>query len=123
MFGNKGSAKISSYVFAVSSGILKLQRCWPSGSQTILGLSNRGSIIGEETVYNKINKVHPNALITNPLSACKEALKSLGVKRIGFITPYEPYVTNEMRKNLLDSGLEISVTGSFFESFKFKIIK
>ena len=40
----------ASYVFAVSSGILKLQRCWPSGSQTILGLSNRGSIIREETV-------------------------------------------------------------------------
>ena len=42
----------ASYVFAVSSGILKLQRCWPSGSQTILGLSNRGSIIGEETVIS-----------------------------------------------------------------------
>ena len=40
----------ASYVFVVSSGILKLQRCWPSGSQTILHLFNRGSIIGEETV-------------------------------------------------------------------------
>lgn len=79
------------------------------------------TIIGEETVYKKINKVHPNALITNPLSACKEALKSLGVKRVGFITPYEPYVTNEMRKNLLDSGLEIPVTGSFFESDDFVV--
>ena len=79
------------------------------------------TIIGEETVYKKINKVHPNALITNPLSACKEALKSLGVKRVGFITPYEHYVTNEMRKNLLDSGLEIPVTGSFFESDDFVV--
>lgn len=83
--------------------------------------SSGSTIIGEETVSKKINKIHPHALVTNPLSASKEALKSLGVKRVGFITPYDPYVTNEMRKNLLFSGLEIPVTGSFYESDDFVV--
>lgn len=38
------------FVLVVSSGILKFQRQWPGGSQTILGLANRDSIIGEETL-------------------------------------------------------------------------
>jgi CRP-like cAMP-binding protein len=40
------------FVFVVSTGILKLQRKWPSGGHTILGLLNRGSIIGEEAVHS-----------------------------------------------------------------------
>ena len=79
------------------------------------------TIIGEENVSKKINKVHPNAQITNPLTASKAALKSLGVKRVGFITPYDPQITNEMRKNMLENGLEIPVTGSFFESDDFVV--
>lgn len=39
-------------IFVVSTGILKLQRKWPGGSTTILGLFNRGSIIGEESVMD-----------------------------------------------------------------------
>jgi len=38
------------FIFVVSTGVLKLQRQWPGGGQTILGLINRGAIIGEEAI-------------------------------------------------------------------------
>jgi CRP-like cAMP-binding protein len=37
-------------LLVVSTGVLKLQRRWPSGGQTILSLLSRGSIAGEEAV-------------------------------------------------------------------------
>ena len=77
------------------------------------------TIIGEEKVSKVIKSVHSKALVTNPLSAGKAALSSLGIKNIGFITPYEPRITIEMRKNFLENGFEIPVTGSFFESDDF----
>ena len=43
----------ANFVFVVSTGILKLKRQWPGGGQTILGLQNRGSIIGEEAIQSK----------------------------------------------------------------------
>ena len=38
------------FIFVVSTGVLKLQRQWPGGGQTILGLLNRGAVIGEEAI-------------------------------------------------------------------------
>jgi len=79
------------------------------------------TIIGEEKVSKVIKSVHSEALVTNPLSAGKAALNSLGIKNIGFITPYEPRITLEMRNNFLENGFEIPVTGSFFESDDFVV--
>ena len=41
------------WTMVVSLGVLKLQRKWPSGTQTILGLCNRGTILGEEAVFSE----------------------------------------------------------------------
>jgi len=46
-------------------------------------------------------------------------LRALGLKRIALLTPYDPAITAEMRDNLLKSGFEIPVTGSFFETDDF----
>ena len=40
----------ANFVVVVATGVLKLQRQWPGGGQTILGLLNRGTIIGEEAI-------------------------------------------------------------------------
>jgi CRP-like cAMP-binding protein len=39
------------WTMVVSHGVLKLQRKWPSGTQTILNLCSRGSILGEESIF------------------------------------------------------------------------
>ena len=43
---------LADWTMVVSLGVLKLQRKWPSGTQTILGLCNRGMILGEEAVFS-----------------------------------------------------------------------
>ena len=83
------------------------------------GCTSGSTIIGEARVEEAIQSVHPETLTTNPLTACKAALRSLGLKRVALLTPYHPAITKEMQDNLLESGFEIPVTGSFFETDDF----
>ena len=85
------------------------------------GCTSGTTIIGEKNVEKAIQFVHPNVPTSNPLTACKAALLALKLKRIAFITPYDPGITEAMRENLLDAGFEIPVTGSFFESDDFVV--
>lgn len=83
------------------------------------GCTSGATIIGEDRVEKAIQRVHPETPCSNPLTACKAALRALGLKRIALLTPYDPAITMEMRDNLLKSGFEIPVTGSFFETDDF----
>ena len=79
------------------------------------------TVIGEDQVAKAIRTAHPGILVTNPLSACKAALSALSLKRIAFLTPYEPAITKAMRDNLIEEGFEIPVTASFYESDDFVV--
>ena len=79
------------------------------------------TVIGEDQVAKAIRTAHPGIRVTNPLSACKAALSSLRLKRIAFLTPYEPAITKAMRDNLMEEGFEIPVTASFYESDDFVV--
>ena len=85
------------------------------------GCTSGATIIGEDQVEKAIQKVHPGTPCSNPLTACKAALRALGLKRIGLLTPYDPAITAEMRDNLSDNGFTIPITGSFFESDDFVV--
>ena len=85
------------------------------------GCTSGATIIGEDRVEKAIQSVHSETQTTNPLTACKAALQALRVKRVAFLTPYDPGITTTMRDNLLVSGFEIPVTGSFFESDDFVV--
>jgi len=85
------------------------------------GCTSGATIIGEDRVEKAIQRIHPETPCSNPLTACKAALRALGLKRIALLTPYDPAITAEMRDNLLKSGFEIPVTGSFFESDDFVV--
>lgn len=85
------------------------------------GCTSGATIIGEAVVSEAIQKVHPGAKTSNPLTACKAALRALGLKRIAFLTPYSPDVTMAMQKNLNDSGFETPVTGSYYQSDDFVV--
>ena len=85
------------------------------------GCTSGSAIIGEEKVEKAIQVIHPNVPASNPMTACKAALRALGLKQIAFLTPYDPSITTAMCENLLAAGFEISITGSFFESDDFKV--
>jgi len=71
------------------------------------------TIIGEDNIARAINSVRPGVATSNPISAAKAALGSLGVKRVGFVTPYVADVSLAMRENLERAGFEISAFSSF----------
>ncbi|MGC1487400.1 MAG: Asp/Glu racemase [Albidovulum sp.] len=79
------------------------------------GCTSAATIIGEDRVASIIGAVHPGLPSTNPLTAAKAALASLGVKRLGLLTPYSPDVTKAMQARFNDAGIAVSVVGSFYE--------
>ena len=79
------------------------------------GCTSAATIIGEEKVKAIIEKVHPNIPSTNPLTAAKIALKKLGVKRLGLVTPYTPDVTQALQRKFTEAGFPVTVVGSYYE--------
>ena len=79
------------------------------------GCTSASTIIGSQNVARAIGSVYPMAQVTNPLVAIIAAGNKLGAKRLGFITPYLPQVTERMRLKLEEAGFEISAFGSFEE--------
>lgn len=77
------------------------------------GCTSGATIIGEEQVAQLILAEHPNAKVSNPLSACKAACAVLHLHKIALLTPYTPQVTQALSDNLCASGIVISHTGYF----------
>lgn len=80
------------------------------------GCTSASTVIGSQNVAHAIQSVFPKVQVTNPLDAIIAAGKSLEVKRLGFITPYVPEVSKQMRQKLEDADFEIAAFGSFEES-------
>lgn len=74
------------------------------------------TVIGEAAVAAAIHAVRPEVATSDPLTATKAAFRALGVRRLGFVTPYVAEVSAAMRRNLEAAGLEITAFGSFEES-------
>lgn len=74
------------------------------------------TIIGEDRVVEIVGAARPGAAVTDPLTAVKAALRTLGLTRIGFVTPYVADVSGAMRRNLEEAGLRIVSFGSFEQS-------
>ena len=52
---------------------------------------------------------------SNRLTAAKAALKRLGIKRLGLVTPYRPDVTELMQARFEEAGIVIQSVGSFYQ--------
>ena len=74
------------------------------------------SVIGSARVAELVRAARPEAQVSNPMVATRAALQALGARRIAFLTPYLPLVTDEVRKALESNGVEIEEVGSFEES-------
>ncbi|MBG6176496.1 maleate isomerase [Labrenzia sp. EL_208] len=79
------------------------------------GCTSASSVIGSENVASAIRTVYPNALVSDPLAAVIAAGRELKAKRLGFITPYIPEVSERMRRRLVEAGFDIAGFGSFEE--------
>ncbi len=79
------------------------------------GCTSASTVIGEERVAEIFEDAHPGVPSTNPLTAAKAALLTLGVKRLGLLTPYSPDVTEAMQAKFNEAGIAVTVVGSFYE--------
>jgi maleate isomerase len=79
------------------------------------GCTSGATIIGEDRVADILETAQPNVPSSNPLSAAKAALKAMGVRRLGLVTPYTPDVTQAMQDRFEDAGIQITMVGSFYE--------
>lgn len=80
------------------------------------GCTSGATVIGPENVARAIRRHHPNAAVTDPITAVMAALHHLGCSRIAFLTPYVAEVSGAMRALLERNGFAISAFGSFEES-------
>ncbi|WP_169569948.1 Asp/Glu racemase [Sneathiella limimaris] len=71
------------------------------------------TFIGRDTVRKLIQTHHPDALVSDPITAVLAAFRKLNLKRLGFITPYVAEVSAAMRELLENEGLDIAAFGSF----------
>ena len=76
--------------------------------------TSAAAVIGSDRVEALIAGVRP-APVTDPLRAVIAGCEALGVRRVGFLTPYVPAVSATMRARLEAAGLEIAAFGSFEE--------
>lgn len=80
------------------------------------GCTSGATLIGESRVSQLINDVHASVPVTNPITAAKIALKSMGVEKLALVTPYAPEVTIAMQANFDAAGIGVTVVGSFYEN-------
>ena len=79
------------------------------------GCTSGSTVIGEQRVCDLIQNHHPGVPTSNPLTAAKAALKQLGIKRLGLVTPYRPDVTELMQARFEEAGIVIQSVGSFYQ--------
>lgn len=82
----------------------------------VYGCTSGTTIIGEAVVEAAVQGIFPLAKVTNPLTAIKARLDSMGARRIALLTPYVPDVSAALVKELENSGFEVTRGASFHES-------
>ncbi|OED48964.1 Asp/Glu racemase [Rhodobacteraceae bacterium (ex Bugula neritina AB1)] len=77
------------------------------------GCTSASTVIGSDKVAEAVQTVLPKVKVTDPLAAIIAAGRALGAARFGFVTPYLPEVSAQMRAKLEAEGFEITGFGSF----------
>ena len=77
------------------------------------GCTSGAMVIGEETVFKRIREVRPGVACTSPITAAQVALKTLGVRRVGLLTPYVKSVSDWMADYIADRGFDVTASASY----------
>ncbi len=80
------------------------------------GCTSATTVLGEQTIFDLVRSVQPNARVTTPITAAFAAFNALSAKRIAVLTPYRSDVNTAVRSYIVNAGYEVPVFGSFNES-------
>jgi len=75
--------------------------------------TSASTVLGEQTVFDRIAEVQPQTRSTTPITAAFAAFKAFSAKRIAVLTPYTSDVNQVLRQYIVDAGFEVPVFGSF----------
>ncbi len=79
------------------------------------GCTSASIVMGEDQVFEQIQKSRPEVQCTTPVTAAFAAFKVLGVKNIGILTPYRADVNSKVKGYFEKAGFKVPVFGSFNE--------
>mgnify|MGYP000908386948 FL=1 len=79
------------------------------------GCTSASMVIGPERITSLCRESRPSVLVTNPVSAALEALKSLEASSIALLTPYRDDLNSQFRDLFTEEGIQVPVMGSFNE--------
>ncbi|KLN52864.1 maleate isomerase [Variovorax paradoxus] len=85
------------------------------------GCTSATMLLGEERVASIIRQAHPGVQVTEPVTACIAACRSLGMKKIKLVTPYESTVNRKIVDGLRARGLDVDSVVSFEEPDDLKV--
>lgn len=109
---------------AMAARLPEVARLLPADLRAIAyGCTSASVMIGPEAVEQQIQSAHPGVPVTNPISAVVAALRALGRRRIGLVTPYTAEVVGPMRDFLAQAGIETVAEVSFGESDDRKVAR
>jgi maleate isomerase len=72
------------------------------------GCTSASMVIGEEKVFERIHEARPGVACTTPITAALAALRALGAKRAGLLTPYVRSINDFMRDYIEARGVGIT---------------
>ena len=88
----------------------------PQGLKAVgYACTSASTVIGPERVAELVQDSHPEAAVSDPISAVMAGLHALKAKRIAFVSPYVKEVTAPMRALLSANGFEAVSEFSFAE--------
>ena len=77
------------------------------------GCTSATTVLGEQTIFNRIAEVQPDAKPTTPITAAFAAFRACSAKRVAVLTPYRSDVNKVLRQYIIEAGFEVPVFGSF----------
>ena len=79
------------------------------------GCTSASVMLGPPEVAGIVGRAHQETPVTNPISAVAAALRALGARRVGLVTPYAPEVARPVAEFLAGAGVEITREAGFGE--------
>jgi maleate isomerase len=108
---------------SIARAVEELMTCEPD--YLVMGMSSEtfwGGRKGNEDFQRRIEGLSGRKIATGG-SACERALQTLGVRRLGVITPYQPVGDRQVRAFLVECGYDVVAVESFRCSTAVEIAK
>ena len=87
------------------------------------GCTSGSAVIGTDSIERLVKSTCKTRHVTNPLSSLTEQCRARNLQKLGLLSPYVASVSQTLRDELLNCGIDTPVFGSFDEAEEAKVAK